>query len=61
MHPYLDDDLFALSVIAMCGLVFTYLVEDPAIEKVGIALFTAASVMFIFVGFARLVLWLTGT
>ena len=60
MHPYLDDALRALAVTAMCGLVFVTLAKDPVTGNIGVALFTAASVGLIFVGFARLVLWLTG-
>ncbi len=60
MHPYLDDALRALFVTAMCGLVLVYLARGPVTGNVGVALFTTGAVGVIFVGFARLVLWLTG-
>ena len=60
MHPYLDDALRALAVTAMCGLVFVTLAKDPVTGNAGVAVFTAASVLFIFVGFGRLVTWMTG-
>ena len=64
MHPYIDDALLALLVTAMLGLVLglviVNLAKDPAIGNVGVAVWLAASVELIFVGFARLVLWLAG-
>ena len=60
MHPYLDNALLALALTAMLGLVFVNLAKDPVTGKVGVALFLGAMSLFVFVGLARLVLWLTG-
>ena len=61
MHPYLDKAMLTLALTAMCGLVFVTLAKDPVTGKVGVALFTAASVGVIFVGFGRIVMWMMGT